>query len=349
MDNNIKFSIIIPAYNAEKYISQCLKSVINQTYDNYEAIVIDDGSTDRTGIILDKFSRKYKSIKVIHQSNSGVFQSRKNGISVASGEYITFLDADDWYDSDLLSVLYNKISKVESSIIQFGYNKIRFGFKKAVTQENQIINNDINLIKNFINGHGIIDYALCDKVYKKDIILKAINHLDSTLRMGEDGYLNLVALSECQGSKISVIDKSLYNYRQGSGITSSKDIAMLYNEIMKYKNEMYRFIKARYDDKSIMKSIFIDSAFITQYYSHLITENEADKQQRIKLLDEIVLNNPTISSFIAYYSNDSFDNPQCTVLLKNNAEEYCEFIDNSRDDNNLTITQKIIRILNKLQ
>lgn len=349
MDKRIKFSIIIPAYNAEKYISKCLKSVISQTYDNYEAIVIDDGSTDRTGKILDRFAQKYNNIKVIHQKNSGVMQSRKNGIYLSDGDYVAFLDADDWYESDLLSSVYNTTLESESSFIQFGYNKIRFGLKKGVIKENQRLNNDISLIKNFINGQGMIDYVLWNKVYKKDLVLKVLNKIDSGLTIGEDGFFNLLVLSECQNSEISIINRTLYNYRQGSGITSSKDKSMLFDEIMKFKKEMYQFIKQHFNDRSIVKSIFIDSAFITQYYSQLITEDETDKNKRIKMLDKIVFQNPTIITFIDEYSSEKFEIPQCSVLLNNNAEEYCEFIDNSREDNSLTLTQKIIKVLQKFQ
>lgn len=98
----IKISVIVPVFNAEKYLKMCLNSLVSQTLKNIEIICIDDGSTDNSLAILDKFKSKDDRIKIIKQKNYGVSMARNNGISEAQGEYIGFVDADDWVDKDFL-------------------------------------------------------------------------------------------------------------------------------------------------------------------------------------------------------------------------------------------------------
>lgn len=95
-------SIVVPVYNAEKYIVKCMDSLINQTYGNIEIIVINDGSKDRTKNILDKYALNDKRIKIIHKENTGVSDTRNIGINISTGEYVCFVDADDWLDSDYI-------------------------------------------------------------------------------------------------------------------------------------------------------------------------------------------------------------------------------------------------------
>lgn len=103
----IKISVIVPVFNAEKYLKMCLNSLVSQTLKNIEIICIDDGSTDNSLAILDKFKSKDDRIKIIKQKNYGVSMARNNGISEAQGEYIGFVDADDWVDKDFFEKLYN--------------------------------------------------------------------------------------------------------------------------------------------------------------------------------------------------------------------------------------------------
>lgn len=108
----IKISVIVPVFNAEKYLKMCLNSLVSQTLKNIEIICIDDGSTDNSLAILDKFKSKDDRIKIIKQKNYGVSMARNNGISEAQGEYIGFVDADDWVDKDFFEKLYNAAQNI---------------------------------------------------------------------------------------------------------------------------------------------------------------------------------------------------------------------------------------------
>ena len=106
-------SVIITAYNVEKYIAECLDSVISQSYSNIEIIVVDDGSKDQTGNICDQYSDRDERVKVIHKDNAGLVAARKTGIEVSNGKYITFIDGDDWVDSDLYEKVVNNLSDAD--------------------------------------------------------------------------------------------------------------------------------------------------------------------------------------------------------------------------------------------
>lgn len=117
-------SIIIPAYNVETYIDQCIMSVLNQTYKNYEIILVDDGATDNTGKICDMYG-KNENIKVIHKKNGGLSDARNIGLESASGRYVIFLDADDyWSDIYFLRKIYEQIQCSDVDLIVFGYSKV---------------------------------------------------------------------------------------------------------------------------------------------------------------------------------------------------------------------------------
>ena len=111
MKNKGLISVIVPVYNVRKYIEKCIYSIINQTYKNLEIIIIDDGSTDGSETLCDKFKDKDQRVIVLHQKNSGQSRARNKGLEIASGEYIGFVDADDWIDNDFFEKLIEKSEK----------------------------------------------------------------------------------------------------------------------------------------------------------------------------------------------------------------------------------------------
>jgi len=109
-------SIIIPVYNVEKYLSRCLDSVINQSFSNIEVLLIDDGSTDRSGFLCDEYAKKDRRIKVLHKTNGGQSSARNVGLDNANGKYIGFVDSDDWIDFDVYLFLYNQLKETDADI-----------------------------------------------------------------------------------------------------------------------------------------------------------------------------------------------------------------------------------------
>ena len=116
MKKNNLISIIVPIYNVEKYLKKCIDSIINQTYKNLEIILVDDGSPDNCGKICDEYAKKDNRIKVIHKENGGVSSARNVGVENATGEYIGFVDSDDYIEKDMYEVLINNLKKENADI-----------------------------------------------------------------------------------------------------------------------------------------------------------------------------------------------------------------------------------------
>ena len=124
MRSQPKISIIVPCYKAEPYLERCIESIIGQTFEQWELILIDDGSPDKTGEICDAYCSRDKRIKVVHKENGGVSAARNDGIEIAEGEFICFIDPDDYIKSDFLQVLYDEKLKTDAGLIVTGFTEV---------------------------------------------------------------------------------------------------------------------------------------------------------------------------------------------------------------------------------
>ena len=129
MDLNNNFikdliTVIVPVYNVEKYLEQCVDSILNQTYKNIEIILVDDGSKDKSGQLCNEFSNKYSQIKTIHKKNAGLGMARNSGLKIANGEYIAFVDSDDWLAPQALKNLYDSMTKFNCDYCKGGFQKV---------------------------------------------------------------------------------------------------------------------------------------------------------------------------------------------------------------------------------
>ena len=114
---DVLVSVVVPIYNCEKYIEKCIKSILNQSFTNLEVILIDDGSTDKSGEICDYFAKQDNRVCVVHRENKGVALTRKEGIDISNGEFITFIDSDDYIDKDFIKNLYNEQELSRADIV----------------------------------------------------------------------------------------------------------------------------------------------------------------------------------------------------------------------------------------
>lgn len=210
----IKFSIIIPVYNSEKHIHQCLESVINQTFSDFELILVDDGSRDNSGEICDEYAAKDKRIKVIHQSNSGAHFARKSGLAAASGEYVCFVDADDYIDSGYLETFAHIINKHDPDVAVVDI--IRFNDSSQTLLPTKLDDGLyigeklINVKKNLIHSNtlqkndlGVLKFSLCDKCYKNELIKTHFNNLTENIVLGEDMAITMPLVANCQSLYVS--------------------------------------------------------------------------------------------------------------------------------------------------
>lgn len=207
-DNNPLFSVIVPVYNAEKYLSRCIDSILNQTYQNFELLLIDDGSKDKSGSICDKYEKKDPRVIAIHQSNSGPGTARNNGLHNAKGRYIIFVDSDDYLDSMYFEVVAENIN--EYDLLSFAhYNNYGEKLEKTACRTSSIKEDDATvLFMDALNCGMTLDY-LWDKVYNADIILNnKITFAD--VRTGEDTIFNIEYLSHCK--RIRTDENAYYHY-----------------------------------------------------------------------------------------------------------------------------------------
>lgn len=164
-------SVIIPVYNIEKYIEKCITSVINQTYEKLQIILIDDGSTDKSGLICDEFAARDDRIIVIHKENGGLSSARNAGLDIARGEYIGFVDGDDYIDKGMYEYLYNLVINYGADISICGYVSVENGH---YSNSNNNHKKDVRVYKgqekyNLITGLKTIDIVAWNKLFKKKV------------------------------------------------------------------------------------------------------------------------------------------------------------------------------------
>lgn len=184
--NKLLVSVIIPAYNAEKFIDRCLQSVINQTYKDLQIIVINDGSTDNTLAILKEYEKQDNRITIIDQENTGVSSARNNGLKLVKGEYISFIDADDWMSSDMIERLVIATKQGENVDV------VLAGFDFAESEDEATVNDDVEYEVwdqytqrvEFLNNKRLTG-MLWNKLFKVETIGELM--FDESISYGEDG------------------------------------------------------------------------------------------------------------------------------------------------------------------
>ncbi len=244
-------SILVPVYNIERYIGICLESIIKQKYGQLEIIVVDDGSTDRSGEICDLYATKDSRIKVIHKVNGGLVSARKAAMQVAHGKYIGYVDGDDWIDPNFFSDLFFKINSENCDAVIAGFSRDLFDSSTSIAnvieagyyEGNKLDTLFSNMIStgNFFR-HGITTY-LWNKLFKKEIIEKNQLDIDNRISIGEDGAVVYPTLLLCK--KICVANIFSYHYRQreDSMLKNSKPFEQERFQLQLLYNQLYRSIK----------------------------------------------------------------------------------------------------------
>lgn len=214
-------SVIVPIYNIEKYIDRCVESVVNQTYKNLEIILVDDGSTDNSSSVCDDWAKRDSRIKVIHKKNGGLSDARNFGLDNAKGDYIAFVDGDDFIDINMYDSMLNYLKKYNCDICICGINKIENG-REFITRPYMYSNNEFTILNNenalveLLNDR--LDVSSCNKLYKKEII----NDLRFPYGITNEDFA-LMYKFFYRSNQIIIINENYYKYiqRQGS-ITTTK-------------------------------------------------------------------------------------------------------------------------------
>ena len=201
-------SIIVPVFNVEPYIHRCIESILSQTYNDFELILVDDGSSDKSGIICDEYSLKDPRINVIHNLNGGQAKARNAGIDFARGAFLSFVDADDYISPEMIETLYGLAVKYGADVAECGYISV-FNDKEVVCEfgNGTEFGEADFLIEKFINGD--IFYGVVTKLFKASLLTKS---KFPTGRIFEDTYMTLDICLE--NLRYVRTDKALYYYNQ---------------------------------------------------------------------------------------------------------------------------------------
>ena len=219
----MKFSVLTPVYNVEKYIVECIESVINQTYSDFEFILVDDGSPDNSPQICDKYAQEDSRIKVIHKENGGLISARRAAIAVASGEYCVFLDSDDYLDREALEVINKKIEETSCDCVCYGFNRVNDQGSvlwRSNDTEEKIVNEKGELYKIIFTNHAF--NSLGRKAVRRELLSADFSKYYH-VSMGEDLLQSIEILKNSKS--VAFTTENLYNYRINlSSITRTVNI-----------------------------------------------------------------------------------------------------------------------------
>ena len=238
----MRFSVCIPVYNAERFIEVSIESVLGQTLKDFEIVIIDDGSSDKSEIICQEYARKYEFIKFFSQNNQGVFKTRYDLSNIAEGEYCVFLDADDTLKSNALEVLDNAIKTYnEPSCLVFGFARVRENkIISIITEEQtQVLKTKEEIYKKLLSNSSY--NSICRKCIRTDI-LKKVELVDCFhIRMGEDLIHSLAVYKMID--RIVMLPDVLYNYiMNSSSVTHTVNIKNFQPSYILF-NYVYDFIE----------------------------------------------------------------------------------------------------------
>lgn len=239
-------SIIVPIYNAEKNLKKCIDSILNQAYKELEVILLDDGSSDTSGQICDEYALLDTRVNVVHKENTGVSDTRNQGISMAKGEYIQFLDSDDWITPDATASLVRAATEYASDLVITDFYRVvneRVSQKGAIEEEGLM--DRLTFATNMMQNPADFYYGvLWNKLYKRSVIEEHQFKMDSEISWCEDFMFNLEYIRHIQS--IYVLKIPIYYYVKTKGSLVSQGMSM--KKTVQMKRTVFRYYNAFYKD-----------------------------------------------------------------------------------------------------
>lgn len=328
---NPKVSIIVPVYNSEKYLKKCIQSIVSQTYDNYEIIVVNDGSTDNSLKILKSFSEKYDNLFIINQSNSGSSEARKTGLRHISkdSKYFCFCDSDDYISENYISRMVEVAEENDSDIVQSNFKKligpVKFDtFISECFTINKTYNHDEIMNNLYISYFGISNFPgyLHTKLYKSSFKEYFLNLPTVVHFMADDLSLNIRILPMC--NNVSIINDSLYYYRIGGG--TSKFMPEFMNDYFNYHSIQKDMIKKytlsdKYKYYSNIEIVNVFKTWLEMCYKNYMTKDSL-QYEYIKWMNNESFNKDVLS-LKGLWSNDFYN-----LIIENDFNDVYVYIKN---------------------
>ena len=211
-----KISVVVPVYKVEKYLNKCVESIVTQTYENLEILLVDDGSPDGCPQICDMWAEKDKRIKVIHKENGGLSSARNAALDIATGDYVSFVDSDDWIDPDMMETLLVSIEDADVSMCGFYMDYLDTNETVLIKPLNYVVEGT-EVFKTFILDE--MRPEMCGKLYVTDLFANI--RFDTETKYAEDLQMNYHIMKKAK--KFVSVDKCMYHYlrRSEGSITAS--------------------------------------------------------------------------------------------------------------------------------
>lgn len=321
-------SIIVPVYNAEAYIEKCIKSILSQSYNNIELILVNDGSLDNSGSICEEFASRDNRVKIIHQKNMGPSEARNTGIKASNGSFLQFVDADDQIDKYMTECLYSTITNEDYQVdlVISGF-KSRFYFYDKYIE--RVANSDIEGYYTLVEFMGIfadlfnkhLINSPCNKLYVADIIKSNNIKFVKDIHNGEDLLFNIEYLKRC--NNIAVLNKAYYNYvhfNNPNSLTKDYKKNFLENRKLIY-NELKNFLEEYSIDVSqnekFLRELF--SSYLIQVLSNVFHANAKLSFKMKKTEIEMILKDIWISENLSIMSVKTFQEKVIKLLANKNS------------------------------
>lgn len=293
--DNPLVSIVIPVYNAAKFIEECVKSVCSQSYPYIEILLVDDGSTDISGAVCDDFARRDKRIRVIHKKNGGVSSARNVGIEAATGDYLIFVDSDDSIEPSAVEILMEAVVNTkEIDFIASSYYDLCSENKKVVKliveQDTEIVGSEL---KPFYLDHYMLFTTPWSKLFVKKIISDNAIRFDESVKYGEDMIFNMQYLK--YANHIVLLSSPIYNYRLlAEGSAQTKYYPKMSNYRIKTFEATERLVQASCEQIALK---FLSKGL--GHYGYYINQKQAldGIDQLIRYFSEIISYEALVKEF----------------------------------------------------
>lgn len=231
--NNSTISIIVPIYKAEKYLDKCVESLINQTYKDIEIILVDDGSPDNCPKICDDWAKKDERVKVVHKENGGEISARFAGIEHANGNYIGFVDSDDWIENDMYEYLYSLINKYSADVAAIKLITVEENGKFTQSDlPEEVHTYDLKGIYENMNSEEL--WCLCNNLYKKELFSGIPEGLPTNLVFSGDMMMNYFLYKNVKTMAVSNLEKYYYYRHSESAIAGKLNHRIIDDAVLAY-------------------------------------------------------------------------------------------------------------------
>ncbi|MBO1623983.1 glycosyltransferase [Bacillus arachidis] len=303
-----KVSVIIPVYNVEKYITQCIESLLNQTLQECEFIFINDGSTDNSREIIEKYKELDDRIILINQRNQGVSVARNRGLHLAVGEYVGFVDADDSVKRDMYRVLYNSVKESNCDVVISNFESETEGHKVTTKYPFPI---DIVLKRDYIDRELLPYFLKADnlntvvnKIYRNNVIKENDVKFPNGIALGEDGMFNVEFFSVA--TRMKYINYAGYHYREVAGSAtrniSKRDYFQRAVEV--YTMELPKIYTDKFNKVKIdqLKSIKFINSVMSYIHVYFTPSKDVSFSKRYKYVKSMIRNKHVREALPIYYS-----------------------------------------------